>query len=256
MLAERLRKGDNLIGTMIRVSRNPIIVNIAKNSGFDFIMVDMELGSYSFEQLSDFLMAAKSLELGALVRVPELTRSYVARALDLGANGVMVPMIETVEQAHAFVEWSKYSPVGNRGMSANCGHTGYRKETDVRAMMDRLNNQTLTIAQIESGKGIQLAEEIANVEGIDVLLVGPNDLSVSMGCPGNLDSAQMQEAILKVAQACQKNKKIFGMHGNGSLLEKWIPYDLSLIMSSTDFDIMNNGMKNLNENCRKLVSKS
>lgn len=256
MLAERLRKGENLIGTMIRVSRNPLIVNIAKNAGLDFIMVDMELGAYSFDLVSDILMTARPLELGALVRVPELTRSYVARALDLGANGVMVPMIETVEQANAFVEWSKYTPIGNRGMSANGGHTGYRKETDVRAMMDRLNHQTLTIAQIESDKGVQMVNEIASVEGIDVLLVGPNDLSVSVGCPGDLDSPQMQEAILKVAQACQKNRKIFGMHGASSLLERWIPHGLNLIMSSTDFDIMANGMKSLNENCRKLISRS
>ena len=255
MLAEKLGKGENIFGTMVRVSRNPIIANIVNNAGLDFFMVDMELGAYSFELLSDILMAAKSLEVGAFVRVPELTRSYVARALDLGANGVMVPMIESVEHARSFVEWSKYPPVGNRGMSANGGHTGYRKETDVRAMMDRLNNQTLTIAQIESVKGIQNVDEIASVEGIDVLLVGPNDLSVSVGCPGILDSPQMQEAILKVAQACQKNRKIFGMHGAASLLEKWIPHGLSLLMSSTDFDIMENGMKSLNDNCRKLASK-
>lgn len=256
MLTEKLVKGENIIGTMVRVSRNPIVANIVNNSGLDFFMVDMELGSYSFELLSDVLMATKSLEIGALVRVPELTRSYVARALDLGADGVMVPMIETVEQAHALVEWSKYPPVGNRGMTPNGGHTGYRKEMDIRAMMDRLNNQTLTIAQIESVKGIENVDEIASIKGIDVLLVGPNDLSVSVGCPGKLDSPQMQEAILKVAQACAKNRKTFGMHGIVPLLEKWIPHGLSLLMSSTDFDIMENGMKSLNDNCRKLVLKS
>lgn len=253
MLVERLHMGERVAGTMIRICRNPVIANIAKNAGLDFIMADMELGSYSLELLSDIFMAARSLELGAFVRVPELARGYVSRALDLGANGVMVPMIETGEQARMLVEWSKYTPVGNRGMSDYGGHTGYRKETDVCGMMERLNKQTLAIAQIETTKGVQAADEIASVEGIDVLLVGPNDLSVSLGCPGDINSPREQEAILKVAEACERNGKIFGIHGSAALLEKWIPHGLRLIMNSTDFDIINKGMKGIYESCRKLV---
>lgn len=256
MLVENVHQGKPIIGTMIRVCRNPIITNIAKNAQLDFVMADMELGSYSLERLSDIFMAARSLELGAFVRVPELARGYVSRALDLGAHGVMVPMIETVAQAQSLVEWSKYTPIGNRGMSAYGGHTDYRKETDIRGMMERLNRQTLTIAQIETAQGVQMANEIAAVDGIDVLLVGPNDLSVSLGCPGDLNSPSVQKAILKVAKACQKNKKIFGMHGTATFLEKWIPEGLRFIMCSTDFDILVSGMKGVNESCRKLSSNT
>ena len=215
-------------------------------------MADMELGSYSLELLSDIFLAARSLGLGIFVRVPELARGYVSRSLDLGANGVMVPMIETVDQARALVEWSKYTPIGNRGMTALGGHTGYNKETDIRGMMARLNKQTLTIAQIETVKGVQSVEEIAAVDGIDVLFVGPNDLSVSLGCPGDIDSPEEQEAILRVAQACQKNKKIFGMHGTVPFLQKWIPHGLSFVTNSTDFDIMDSGMKSLYKNSKKM----
>jgi 4-hydroxy-2-oxoheptanedioate aldolase len=255
VLVEKLHEGDRIMGTMIRICRNPIIANIAQNANLDFIMADMELGSYSLELLSDIFMATRSVGLGAFVRVPELSRGYVSRALDLGAHGVMVPMIESVEQARTFVEWSKYTPLGNRGMSAFGGHTDYRKETDVLGMMKRLNQQTLTIAQIETAKGVQCAEEIAAVEGIDVLLIGPNDLSVSLGCPGDLNAPQQLEAISKVAKACQKSNKIFGMHATASYLEKWIPEGLRFIMCSTDFDIMVSGMKSVSDSCRTIIKK-
>jgi 2-keto-3-deoxy-L-rhamnonate aldolase RhmA len=253
MLSERLYKGERAIGTMVRVCRNPIITNIAKNAGLDFVMLDMEQGSYSYETLADIFMAARSLGLATFVRVPELARGYVSRALDLGVNGVMSPMIETVEQAKMLVEWSKYTPVGNRGMSPCGGHTGYKKETDICGMMARLNEETLAIAQIETAMGVDAADEIASVEGIDVLLVGPNDLSVSLGCPGDLNCEKEQEAILKVAEACKKNGKIFGIHGGGNLLEKWIQHDLRFIMSSTDFEMIDKGMKGLYESCKKFI---
>ena len=256
MVVEGLHRGEKIIGTMIRFIRNPIIANLAKNAGLDFIMADMELGSYSLELLSDIFMASRAVGLGVFVRVPELSRGYVSRALDLGANGVMVPMIETVDEARALVEWSKYTPVGNRGMTAFGGNTDYRKETDISGMMARLNKQTLTIAQIETSKGVEAVDEIASVEGIDVLLVGPNDLSVSLGCPGNLNCKQMDDAILRVASACKKSGKVFGLHGAETLIEKWIPHGLGFVMNSTDLDIMFNGMKNVNEICRKLTSNS
>lgn len=256
MFSERVYKKENIVGTMIRFCRNPIILNIAQDAGLDFVMIDMEQGSYSFELLSDFFIAASSMGIGAFVRVPELSRGYVSRALDLGARGVMVPMIETVEQAKALVEWSKYTPIGNRGMSAYGGHTRYHKEKDICGMMARLNEHMLTIAQIETAKAVQAVDDIAAVNGIDVLLVGPNDLSVSLGCPGDLNCPQEQEAILKVAQACQKNRKVFGIHGNLDLLGKWMPYGMNFIMNYTDIDIMADGMKSINEKCRKLAANS
>ena len=228
------------------------MANIIHNAELDFFMADMELGSYSLELLSDIFMSARNLGLAAFVRVPELARGYVSRALDLGANGVMVPMIESVEQAKALVEWSKYTPIGNRGMSAYGGHTNYHKESDICSMMNRLNENTLTIAQIETDKGIDNASEIASVKGVDVLLVGPNDLSVSLGCPGEINSDTVQNAIMKVAEACKNNGKIFGIHGGIGLLEKWLPYGLQFIMNSTDFDMIVKGMKEVSENCKRL----
>jgi 2-keto-3-deoxy-L-rhamnonate aldolase RhmA len=253
MLAERLRSGGKVIGTMIRVCRNPAIANIAKDAELDFIMADMEHGSYSLRELSDIFVVARALDLGAFVRVPELARGYISRVLDLGANGVMVPMLETVEQARQFAEWAKYTPVGNRGMSACGGHTGYHKETDMRGMMERLNKETLTIAQIETEKGVEAAADIASIEGIDVLLIGPNDLSISLSCPGDICSEQVQQAILKVAQACKEHGKIFGIHGNLTLLKKWSSHGLSFIMNSMDLEILAKGMRSVYEGCRGIV---
>ncbi|MFC1607768.1 aldolase/citrate lyase family protein [Candidatus Latescibacterota bacterium] len=110
MPVNNLKNGGTAIGTMLRIVRTPAAALIAKKTGLDFIMLDMEHGAYSFETVGDVFAASRAAGVGAFVRVPELSRDTVSRALDCGAQGVMVPMIESVEQAETFVSWAKYPP--------------------------------------------------------------------------------------------------------------------------------------------------
>ena len=196
--------GTPLVGTMIRMVDNPGIAHIAFQAGLDFIMLDMEHGAYTFSDLSAIAGTAYTLNLDCYVRVPELSRGYVSRALDCGATGVMVPMIETVDQAQKLVSWAKYPPTGKRGMGSIGTLTGYGRVQDASSFMEMANKTTLAIAQIETVTGIKNIEAIAAVSGIDVLLVGPYDLSVSLGIPGNFTSPDLHEAIRKVAGASLK----------------------------------------------------
>ncbi len=253
--ATRLRQGNSIAGTMLRIAVHPALAPMAKDAGLDFVMLDMEHGPCSFESLAALASAARPIGLGAWVRVPELTRGNVSRALDCGAGGVMVPMIEEPEQARALAAWSKYPPLGGRGLSSVGGHTDYRKIGGPAQMMSELNRRTLTIAQIETKLGAQNAEQIAAVEGIDVLLIGPNDLSLSLGTPEDMNSELMQTAVTKIAKAAKNNGKILGMHADAAMLERWIPHGVRLIMHSLDINILRTGLKNVKETIQNVLPK-
>ena len=247
MVAERLKSGQRAVGTMIRLTRSPAIASVAAHAGLDFIMLDMEHGTYSLETLADVAAVARASGIGCFVRVPELAKGYVSRALDAGCEGVMVPMVADLEQARALASWAKYHPLGDRGFGSAGGHTSHAPAGDALTFFAAANRETLSIAQIETVSAIEQIDEIAAVEGIDALLIGPNDLAVSYGIPGQLDSAVLEEAIGKVAAAARKSGKVFGMHGPDALTQRWISDGLSLIMSSLDIAILTSGMKGIVE---------
>jgi 2-keto-3-deoxy-L-rhamnonate aldolase RhmA len=249
-LKEKLLNGQKIIGTMLRVVRNPAICYLAKNSGLDFVMYDCEHSNFNFETLHDAFITANAVGLAGFIRVPCGTKDYISRALDVGAVGVMVPMIETRAQAENLVKYAKYAPIGERGYTSGCAHTDYRggKHAEV---MKQGNEKVIAICQIETKLAIENAEDIASVNGIDALLIGPNDLSVSLGIPGDMLNPIELNAISKVAEACKRHGKAFGIHATVSLLEKFSK-DLTLIMSLTDTDLLSQGFAGIRKTCDDL----
>lgn len=247
MSIEKLLQGKSLSATMLRMISNPSIIRIVKNAGLDCVILDLEHGAYSMGEVAGLASVARAIDVVILARVPELSRGYISRVLDCGAQGVMVPMLETVEQAERLVAWAKYPPLGNRGLGS-CGvHTDCQSINGAEAFMKRANSETITIAQIETKKAIEAIDQIAAVVGIDMLLVGPNDLAISIGCPGELTTQQMDDAIAKVVEACRKENKLFGMHGGESLLAKWAPCDIGLVVHSTDMHLLLQGLRNIRD---------
>ncbi len=251
-IVAKLRSGAPVFGTMIRLIRSPAIAPIAKHAGLDMIMLDMEHGPYSFETLSDTVLAGRAMGLGVMARVPELARSYVSRALDCGVDGVMVPMIETKEQAELLAGWAKFPPYGKRGLGSSGGHTMYAKPTDTAAFVQAADRQTIAIAQVETITGANNADAIAGVPGIDALVVGPNDLAMSLNRPGELSSPVQDAAIQRIADATKKHSKIFGMHAGTALLKRWVDQNMTLVINSMDMDILANGLAQLNKDSRAL----
>ena len=241
MPVARLKRGETIVGTMVRMVRNPAVALIARNAGLDFFMLDMEHGSYGLETIADAMRIARLAGVGGFVRVPELSKAFVSGALDAGATGIMVPMIETAEQAEKLAHWGKFAPVGGRGFGSAGDHTGYLASQAV-AFMPQANDETLTIAQIESKTAIENIDAIAAVEGIDALLIGPNDLANSLGIPGDLFAPKSIDSIMEVARAAKRAGKILGMHGPDKLIEMLIPEGLRLIMSGLDVSFLTQAM--------------
>ena len=249
MAVQRLREGKRAVGTMVRMIQNPAVAVVAHHAGLDFIMLDLEHGPYTLETVGDVFKVGRALGLGCFVRVPELAKGYVSRCLDAGATGIMVPMLESVEQAQLLVRWAKYAPLGSRGFGGIGGHTNFVSigANATSAFMAKANVDTLAIAQIETAQAIQNIDVIATVSGIDALLIGPNDLAISMGCAGDLLGDTVDKAIGKVAAAAKKHGKIFGMHGPDPLTERWLPRGLTLVMSNLDANILANGLKAISQ---------
>jgi 2-keto-3-deoxy-L-rhamnonate aldolase RhmA len=239
MLKDKLLAGQKIYGTMIRVVRNPALCHIANNAGLDFVMYDCEHADYTMETLHDLFLMGNALGLESFLRVPNLEKQYISRALDQGAKGAMVPMLETAEMAQKLVKYSKYQPIGGRGFAGGIAHTAYKpgKHSDV---MENANNAVISIAQIETKQSIDNAESIAAVNGIDALLVGPNDLSVSLGIPGDLFNPIETEAIKHVADACKKHGKFFGLHAAPKMLQQFID-SLNIVMMLSDIDFLSAG---------------
>ena len=245
-LKERIRNGETVYGTMVRVQRNPAFCLLARDAGLDFIMFDCEHGIYNLETMHDMFQMADACGITAMLRVPMLDKESISRYLDAGAKGVMVPMTETPEQAKEVVHWSKYPPIGDRGYGTGTGGFYYKTGLETAAAMKEANDRVITIAQIETGLAVENAEEIIATEGIDAVIIGPNDLSVALGIPGKLKDELEISSIRKVAELCRKYDKAFGIHGPEFMQEQCAPY-INLCIHTTDADILRLGMKAIKE---------
>jgi 2-keto-3-deoxy-L-rhamnonate aldolase RhmA len=227
---------------MIRTIRNSSIVCLAKNAGLDFVMFDCEHGAFTTETLHDLCMTALALGLECFARVPVGTKDYISRILDCGASGIMTPMTETTGQAETLVRYAKYAPLGNRGFTS-AANTGYKggKHSEI---MQEANSRVWAIAQIETKLGVDNCEEIAATHGIDALLIGPNDLSIELGVPGDLENPIEIEAIKKVAAACKKHGKLFTVHAKPEYQDRF-KGDLSFIMQMGEAEFITEGFKKI-----------
>lgn len=242
-LRKRVLAGECVYGTMIRQARDPGAPVIFASVGYDFVLIDMEHGNYNMETIADLIRGAKSAGIAPVIRVPHLETFFISRVLDAGAEGIMVPMTSTRQQAEAIVRYSKYTPIGQRGFGAQTGQTDYKPLKAVDFMKEA-NEHTLIIAQIETKEAIENVDSILATEGIDVGLIGPNDLSISMGIPDQLASEMLTQAIDKVVEAAKKRGKATGIHiGNTELARKWRTKGMTVLACSTDIGFMYSGSK-------------
>ncbi|MDI7261574.1 MAG: aldolase/citrate lyase family protein [Thermodesulfobacteriota bacterium] len=242
-LRKKVLSGEYVYGTMIRQARDPGAPVIFAATGYDFVYIDMEHGNYNMETIGDLIRGAKSAGIAPVIRVPHLETFFISRVLDAGAEGIMVPMTSTKEQAEAIVRYSKFTPVGQRGFGTQTGQTDYRPLKAVEFVREA-NEHTLIVAQIETRKAIENAEAILDVNGIDVVVIGPNDLSVSLGTPDQMGSEKMDQAIERVVGAAKKKGRVSGIHiGNIEAIKKWRAKGMTFLAYSTDIAFMYNASK-------------
>jgi 4-hydroxy-2-oxoheptanedioate aldolase len=207
-LHDRLRAGETLFGTFVGLG-SPVATELVARAGFDWLIIDLEHGVGTESELVGQLHAVGATRTAALVRPQSGERLRIGRALDLGAHGIMVPRIDRPDQAREAVSWMHYPPDGSRGLAlstrgAGLGELGH---ADVQA----INRRILGIIQVESPSAVEHAAEIAAIEGVDVLFVGPTDLSHSLGIPGRFDDPVYLDALRHVATTAEVAGKAAGI---------------------------------------------
>ena len=244
-IKQRLKNNESIVGTMITVFDNPDIVKILKVCGFDLFMIDCEHGSYDYSNAAALLGMGRAIGMPGFVRIPEARREVVLKFMEMGAIGLMLPNCDTVEQAKALVEYSKYAPLGNRGVSMLRGHNGYAPVPSAVEYMQKANEETVIMCQIESPIGVKNVGDMLDLEGVDAAFIGPNDLSQSYGLMGQFDHPTVVGAIESVIAAAKARGKFSGIHITSAPknLQAWIDKGMSLNLWSNDITMMMNNAR-------------
>ncbi|KAL2826095.1 Pyruvate/Phosphoenolpyruvate kinase-like domain-containing protein [Aspergillus cavernicola] len=210
----------------IKFITSPEIIYIAHNAGFHALFIDLEHSALSLQTASHLCIAALNASLSPFVRVPAgAGPGTIQRVLDCGAMGVVVPHVDTVEQAQAAVSATKYPPIGKRSITSILPHLGFQK-APIETISTLVNSRLSTvIVMIESPEGVSNIDEIAALEGVDVVLVGTNDLSVELGVAGDFEHEVFVKSMERIAAGVKRAGKILGVAGvyhRGDLLEGYV----------------------------------
>jgi len=221
---EKLARGETVYSMTVRLLRSVEIAPLAKAAGYDTIYIDLEHSSLSLETVSQISIASLGAGIAPFVRVPALDAALIARILDGGATGIIVPDVRSATEAEAIVRAARYQPAGDRSLLGLMPQLGYRAIPAPDAM--RLMNDTTTVVvMIESPTGVEAVNEIAAVPGVDILLVGANDISTAHGVAGQYDHAVVEDAYNRTLAACRSHGKLLGIGGLASrpdLIRKYI----------------------------------
>jgi 2-dehydro-3-deoxyglucarate aldolase len=211
-LKQKLAAGELTIGSWICID-SAMVAEVLAGAGFEWLVIDQEHTAIEIACAKMQIMAIQSRGVEVLVRVPALEESAIKRALDCGAQGVIVPMINSATDAATAVALSYYPPRGRRGVGL---HRAQGYGPGFAAYLDRLAEGLVVIAQIEHIEAVREIDAILDVDGIDGIIVGPYDLSASMGHPGDFKHPELLDALGRVRDACRRRKKPYGFHSVSS----------------------------------------
>lgn len=197
------------VGHFVVEFATPGIGQILKAAGCDFVLFDTEHSGFGYETVKSVLRYMQAADMATIVRVPSKEYHHIARAADMGAEGIMLPMVGTAKEAREILDCMKYTPIGHRGVALQVAHDRYRPGPTMPKLA-AANRFTTLFAQIETREGVDNADKIAAVDGVDCLWVGHFDLSCSLGIPGQFDHPDFLDAIDTVVKACRKHKKALG----------------------------------------------
>jgi 2-keto-3-deoxy-L-rhamnonate aldolase RhmA len=244
-IKKRLAAGEPVLGSMVFEFFTPGIARICANAGAEFVMYCMEHTGIGFETLKPQFALCRALGVAPLVRVPATEYHFVARALDVGALGIMVPLVDTPEQAERIISFTRYPPKGRRGAAFGFAHDDY-EGGDVVGKMREIHSRTLVICMIETRSGLDNVEAIAAVEGVDVLWLGHFDLTNFLGIPGQFSHPQYRDAVKRIAAAAAKHGKSAGyMAATAELGREYLAHGYRMIATGTDQGLLQNATAQL-----------
>ena len=237
---EKLARNEVVASMTVRLVGSVEIAHVAHAAGFDSLYVDLEHSSFSLETTSQICIAALGVGITPLVRVPALTPDYVSRVLDGGALGVIAPHVVSADAACAVVAAAKFPPVGERSNAGSLPHLAYRSLPAAEAYA-ALNDATMVIVQVETVGALERVDEIIAVDGVDIILIGLNDLLADWGIAGQYDHPRVAEAYGRTIAACRRHGKhagVGGLAGRPDLMAEYVRMGARYVSTGTDLNFL------------------
>ena len=240
-ILEKFRRGEPSLGIISHLLSAPAIEVLAY-TGMDYVLIDLEHSPIGAEHAARLVGVAQGAGLAPLVRVDGIERSPILKMLDAGAAGLVVPQLETVEQARKLVSYAKFPPLGNRGYCPTRDGgwgSGSCYERGMDGYMAEANASTLLIPQCETAGCLEHIEEIAAVEGVDGIFIGPFDLSIALGIPGQFGDPLLTEGIERVRRACAAAGKLCIMYaGSGEAAKRYFDQGFPSVAAGLDIEVL------------------
>lgn len=238
-LRDALRADGLVLCLALLHSRTPDVPAIAAACGYDAVYVDLEHTSTSLDTAQLLCASALGAGISGLVRVPSHDPSVIARVLDGGAVGVIVPHINSKDEAEGVVRAARFPPIGNRSIAGPNAVSGYTPRTAPQ-LAELLERRTVVAVMIETAQAVEAADSIAAVDGVDMVLIGPSDLTAEMGIHGQYENEHFHRAVESVAAACRSHGVALGIAGIKSvdLLNRFVGLGLRFISAGTDVGMM------------------
>lgn len=253
LVKEKLKSGQPVFGTFVRMGS--ISMEILGRTGWDFAIIDVEHGVHTMEDVSNMIRAARSVGLSPIVRTPGTAPVLAMRALDAGADGVEIPQLTSLEQIKAVCKAARYYPEGDRGMCNYTAATGY-STIPFDEHMRTSNEEVLMAIHVENAWAAEHIEEILEIPGIDVVFCGPNDMSESLGVPGQMQHPKVVELLDKVSCACAKKNVATGIFvKEPDLLYHWVEQGFQYLTCSTDVGMFADVARMKADSMKKVVKE-
>jgi 2-dehydro-3-deoxyglucarate aldolase/4-hydroxy-2-oxoheptanedioate aldolase len=237
-LKSRVLAGQAVVGAMVFEFFSPGMPQILKVAGCQYVIFDLEHSGLGYETLKSLFAGCRGIGITPLARVPRGEYHFLARALDIGAHGVMVPMVESAAEARRIAEATHYPPAGRRGAAFAIAQDDY-EAGDVSKKIKSIDERTLVIAQIETERGLAEVDAIAATPGIDVLWLGHFDMTNFLGIPGAFEHPRYQAAVQDIVQAGKKHKKGLGfMAADAGWARKYRDFGFNMIAAGLDHTLL------------------
>jgi len=246
ILKERLINKEIVIGPFMKLP-SPPVVEIVGLAGFDYVIIDCEHGPLNVLEAENMVRAAHLVNMAAVLRVGENRPHPISRALDIGADAVQIPQISSKEDAIKAVKAAKFAPLGERGVCRYVRAANY-SSLDKKEYFKLANEETMVIIHVEGVEGINNIDEILEVEGIDIIFIGPYDLSQSLGIPGDVNNVIVEEKMKEVIKKAHEKGKLVGTFVDDlDAAKKWRALGVQYISYSVDVGIIYESFKNIIE---------